>query len=96
MTFNDNLQQTIKWKIKEPYQVLFLDKEVGTAFFNNYDIIVATIFLAPPEYLNSQRYIPCQVPRLRRPLLIGIVSETPVRLDLAWLGMSSSPSSVWL
>ena len=59
-----------------------------------YDSIVATILRALPEYLNSQRYMPCHVPRFSRPFVMGMVIETPVKLDFAWLGMSSSPSSV--
>ena len=57
--------------------------------------MVATMCLAPPWLRNSHRYTPCQVPRLRRPRLIGIVSELPVRALLAWAGISSSPSKVW-
>ncbi len=48
-----------------------------------YDSIVATILRAPPEYLNSQRYMPCHVPRFSRPFVIGMVIETPVKLDFA-------------
>ena len=56
--------------------------------------IVATIFLAPPNLRNSQRYIPCHVPRLSLPAVIGIVTEFPMIEAFAWAGMSSGPSIV--
>ena len=49
--------------------------------------------LLPPPSLNSHRYIPCQVPRFSLPFVIGIVSETPTILDLAWADISVGPSS---
>ena len=51
--------------------------------------------LLPPPSLNSHRYIPCQVPRFSLPFVIGIVSETPTILDLAWADISVGPSSWW-
>lgn len=41
-------------------------------------------------------HYPCHIPRLRRPLVIGMLSETPMRELLRWPGMSSGPSSVWI
>ena len=36
---------------------------------------------------------PCQVPKARRPLVMGTVSEQPNMLDFTCAGMSSSPVS---
>ena len=38
--------------------------------------------------------MPCQVPRFRRPSVMGMVMLTPLSVDLAWAGISSAPSSV--
>lgn len=39
-----------------------------------------------------QQQSPCHVPRCKRPLVMGIVSEQPNMLDLTCAGMSSSPA----
>ena len=57
-------------------------------------IIVTTNSLAPPQFLYSQKYIPCQVPRFSRPSVMGIVMLTPLKVDFACAGISSAPSSV--
>ena len=59
-----------------------------------YATTVATIRLPEAELRNSQRYMPCHVPRLSRPLLIGIERLAPTMADFACDGMSSSPSYV--
>ena len=41
-----------------------------------------------------QKYIPCQVPRFKRPSVMGMVMLTPLSVDFAWAGISSAPSSV--
>ena len=56
-------------------------------------MIVAMRCLLPPPSLNSHRYILCQVPRFSLLFVIGIVSETPTILDLAWADISVGPSS---
>ena len=38
--------------------------------------------------------MPCQVPRFKRPSVMGIVMLTPLNVDLACAGISSAPSSV--
>jgi hypothetical protein len=43
---------------------------------------VATIFLLPPWYLCSPRYIPCQVPIFKLPSLIGILRDNLKNDDL--------------
>ena len=38
--------------------------------------------------------MPCQVPRFKRPSVMGMVMLTPLSVDLAWAGISSAPSNV--
>ena len=62
---------------------IYSDRQVRFIIENSKGNVVGIVDLVnfDPQHLRAE---------------IGIVIETPVRLDLAWLGMSSSPSSVWL
>lgn len=55
-------------------------------------LIVTTTFLDPARFLCSQSQIPCQVPRLSFPSVIGTERPAPNRMALICAGMSSGPS----
>ena len=50
-------------------------------------------FLRVAFVLNSQRNIPCQVPKAGRPSMIGMLTVDPERTLLICAGISSGPSS---
>ena len=57
---------------------------------------VIIIFLLLALFLCSQRYIPCQLPNMGIPLLIGNKTDVPSKLLLIWDVISSGPSKVCL
>ena len=46
--------------------------------------MVATTFRECLLARNSRYQIPCHVPVARRPLVMGIETEAPIRADLIW------------
>lgn len=57
--------------------------------------IVMTTLLLEALFLCSQSQIPCQVPMLGIPLVIGMETLLPISEDLICAGISSGPSMVW-
>ncbi len=39
--------------------------------------------------------MPCQTPKSKEPLWMGMLNEVPRSAALTWAGMSSGPSTVW-
>jgi len=54
--------------------------------------MVARTSRLPASFLCSQNQIPCQVPKLNLPSVIGRVREEPKKQALTWAGISSGPS----